>query len=584
MTVRTLKSVILGIGACSHDSGAAIIVDNTLVAACEEERFTRLKHDWHFPTLSIEFCLKRAGVSRSEVDFVAIGWHPTRASWRRLAFLFNLRQGWRLWRKAAFLRGLLVQPFQVAAKLRGHFPRAKVLFVEHHLAHAASAFFCSPFEEAAILTLDGRGEWSTGLMAVGSGNRVIKINEQYFPQSLGLVYTAVTHYLGFEDYGEYKLMGLSSYGEPEYQNIFRNIFRFDAKKMFEIDISWIQHPSFAVCPWGDRYYSDRMVQTFGPPREKGEPITRLHQNVAKSLQRRLEEVGIELARELRRISGKKYLAMAGGVCLNGLMNYAIKATGLFEKVFVHPAANDGGISLGTALYVNHHILGSPRNFTLRHAYWGPDFSRGEILRELENSRLTYGLLRDPARVGAELIAHNRVIGWFQGRSELGPRALGNRSILADPRSSENKDRVNARIKFREEFCPFAPSVLEEMSSVYFNGLGQSPYMSMICPAQQGAEQTIPAVIHIDRTARPQTVDRETNPRFHSLIKYFYQITGVPVVLNTSFNVKGEPIVNSPQDALRCFFATGLDYLILGDFLVSKGPIPEELRAMASPAG
>jgi len=566
--------VILGLGAATgHDSGAALLVDGRLVAAVEEERLSRRKHDPDFPRRSIDYCLKAGQVSQRDVDYVALGSHPSAGWWRRLAFLAHPGTGFNLWRKTRFLRSEYLHPLMVEQECRGLFPRARFVFVEHHLAHAASAFYCSPFDEAAILTTDGRGEWSTGVMAKGAGPRITKIAEAFFPQSLGFLYTAFTQYLGFHTHDEYKVMGLSSYGHPEYLDLFRRIVRFHPTKLFQVDLSWLRHPSYAPVSWGERYYSAKVEQTFGPARRPDEPVTALHKNLAKSLQVRFEEIGVELASDLQSRTGSRHLAMAGGVCLNGLMNYAIKASGVFDRLFVQPASNDGGISVGAAFHVQHQVLGHPRTFDMRHAYWGPSFSETEIRRELDICRLPYLRLDNAPKTAAGLLASGHVIGWFQGRAELGPRALGNRSILADPRDPKNKDLVNARIKFREEFRPFAPSVLAEQADRLFDKVGESPYMLLICPVRPETAQAVPAVIHVDGPTRPQTVTAEANPRYHALIEEFYRLTGVPVVLNTSFNVKGEPIVNSPSDAIRCFFGTGLDYLILGDFLVGKGSLP-----------
>ncbi len=575
-------TVILGISAgTGHDSGAALLVDNTLVAACEEERISRIKHDGGFPSRSIAYCLNAARVTPEDVSHVAVGLHPWAAPWRRLGFLTDMGLSSHLARKAMFLRREALGLFRIGNELRRQFPRARVVFVEHHLAHAASAFFCSPFEEAAVLTMDGHGEWATGLVGHGQGSHLDKLAEAFFPESLGLVYLAFTHYLGFDTHDEYKVMGLSAYGEPEYLEIVRRIIRFDPGRIYRVDLSWIQHPAYTACPWGRHYYSDKLTKIFGPARQPGATVSTLHKNLAKSLQVALEEVGVAIARHLRARTKSGKLVLAGGVCLNGLMNYAIKASGAFENIFVQPASNDGGIALGAALHVNHQVLGNPRSFVMQHAYWGPGFSEEEIRRELETCRLPYVRLADPARVAAELIAGNHIIGWFQGRSELGPRALGNRSILADPRDPKNKDRVNARIKFREEFRPFAPSVLAEHASAYFDGLNESSYMLMICPVCPEMRSVIPAVVHVDGTARPQTVNRDTNPRYYVLIEHFHRITGVPVVLNTSFNVKGEPLVNSPTDAIRCFFSTGLDYLVMGDCLLYKGPLPDNILKTVS---
>ncbi|MBI4183669.1 MAG: carbamoyltransferase [Proteobacteria bacterium] len=565
--------IVLGIHTGSgHDSAAAILVDGRLVASVEEERLTRRKHDGAFPHKAIDFCLSAAGVRADEVDHVAHGWHPYAALARRLGFLARGLPGRGALRRAWFVATLTRVSLSAERALRRRFPRARLHRVEHHLAHAASAFFCSPFERAAIISYDGRGEWATGLVARGEGNRIARLRERHYPNSLGLLYTAVTHFLGFESNDEYKVMGLSSYGEPEFLDLFARILGLDREGFYRVDTSWLSHPGYAPVPWGRNYFSARMVERFGPPRASGEPVRTVHKNLAKSLQRAIEDLGVGMASRLRAETGLADLGLAGGVALNGLMNHRIKTEAGFDRLFIPPAASDGGVALGAALWVQHQVLGAPRRFVLEHAYWGPSFADEAIAAEIDAYRLPSRRLPSPERTAAGLIAGNRIIGWFQGRSELGPRALGNRSILADPRDKANKDNVNARIKFREEFRPFAPSVLEERAAEFFPAIGASPYMLQICPVAAAKKALIPAVVHVDGTARPQTVSRATNPRYYGLIERFAEVTGVPVVLNTSFNVKGEPIVDSPADAIRCFYSTGLDYLILGRRLVGKGDL------------
>lgn len=583
LAAMAAKRVVVGVGTLTgHDAGAAILVDGRLVAACEEERLSRRKHDSGFPKRAIEYCLDAAGVSHDEVTHVALGFHPDTARARRLAFLLGPSNP-RLARvRAGFLRTLRTGPLQVGATLGRLLPRARVVFVEHHLAHAASAFYCSPFERAAVLSMDGRGEWSTGLAATGAGSAMTPIARAFYPESLGIVYEAITQYLGFGPNDEYKVMGLSAYGEPEQLDLFRRMFRFDPASLYRVDLSWIQHPGYAPILWGSEYYSPRVVEALGPARRPDDEIEHRHENVAKSLQARLEEVGVEIARHLREQTGERNLVLAGGLGLNGRMNYAIRQESGFDELFIQPAASDGGISLGAALYVEHQLLGHPRGEPLAHAYWGPELDDDAIAREIEVCRLPSVRVADPSRVAAELIARNKIVGWCQGRTEYGPRALGNRSILANPRDAANRDLVNARIKFREEFRPFAPSVLAEHAGEYFEGIGDdSPYMLLICPVREEARSQIPAVVHVDGTARPQTVRRETNARYHALIEHFHRLTGVPVVLNTSFNVKGEPIVSTPQDAIRCFYSTGLDYLVLGNHVLSKTPADGELELLAA---
>lgn len=576
---------ILGLSACSgHDSGAAIIKDGKLIAAVEEERLNRLKHYSDFPELSIKYCLREARLSPEDVDYIGIPWHPTAHALKRLGFRFfhnGLKGLIRIRRRSYFLAHLKNQALAYENMLRRSFPRAKVIYIEHHMAHAASAFLASPFKEAAILTMDGRGEWSTALLAQGEGNSIRKMQELFYPASLGLLYATFTMYLGFELNDEYKVMGLAPYGSPKYIDMFRKAIRFSEKNIVDIDLELMRHPGYAPVEWGKNYYSDKLVSLFGPPRAPGAPIEGRHMDIASSLQTRFNEIGLEIAGHLHSLTGKDYLCMAGGVALNGVMNYNIKSRGPFKDVFIQPASGDGGTSLGSALYIQKIICGEAREFSFEHAYWGPDYNDAKIKEELDNARLDYISLKDPAYLAAFLLKEGYIIGWFQGRAELGPRALGNRSILADPRKAEYKDIVNARIKFREEFRPFAPSVLKEYADDYFIGCGgvSADYMLLVAPVKEGKEKVIPAVTHVDGTGRVQAVDKKANPLYHSLIKHFYDFTGIPVILNTSFNVKGEPIVTSPTDALRCFFSTGLDFLVMGNFLIFKRPLPDPVKRL-----
>lgn len=572
--------VILGLGCSSgHDSGAAIIIGNRLVAAIEEERLTRRKHDNTFPRQSIRFCLEQAGVTNEQVDTVIVGWTPHGHMLRKLSLLaYRSKSPKVIRRKVDFLRNLHFATINDGKMIRSMFPAARFEYIEHHMAHAASAFFASRFERASIISLDGRGEWSTGLLGLGEDTRVNKIQESFWPQSLGLLYLAFTRYLGFGNYDEYKVMGLAAYGQPTYLDEMRKIFRFDPDHIFHVDPDYIQHQSYADCEKG-HYWTRATEKRFGPPRRPDEEITQHHMDVANSLQTRLNEVGVEIADHIIKKTGVRNLCMAGGVSLNGVMNYHIhKELGL-DDMFVQPASNDGGISLGAALYGYHTLDGNRERIDFDHAYWGSGFTNDEIEAELTNYQIAARRLGDVPATVARLVSDGKIIGWFQGRSELGPRALGSRSIIADPRPAEHKDVVNARIKFREEFRPFAPSVLEEHCGDWFDLEIASPYMLMIPDVREDKREVIQAVTHVDGTARPQTVNREASPRYYELIESFFQLTGCPLILNTSFNVKGEPIVDSPADALRCFFSTGLDYLVLGDFIVSKNMAYDEIDAI-----
>ncbi len=575
------EKVILGINCSSgHDSSAALIVGNKLVAAIEEERLTRIKHDGGFPYESIKFCLEYAGVSNESVDCAIVGWTPYGNLLKRLGILyFDSLKPQVIRRKINFLRDLYFGTLDDGKIVQTLLPKARLEFVEHHLAHAASAFFASPFERAGILSIDGRGEWSTGLLGVGEGSRIRKLSESFLPESLGMVFDAFTLYLGFGIFDEYKVMGLASYGEPKYLDQMRKIFRFDPDSIFHVNTDYNQYYLYSDCKEGHNWTS-LVEKTFGPPRRKGENITRVHMDIASSLQARLNEVGVEIVRHLFDLTATRNLCLSGGVCLNGVMNYQIYRELSPENIFIQPASNDGGVSLGAALLARHHIYGIEKRIEFDHAYWGSGYSDEEIERELKNSGLTGYRLENAPETVAKLLADGAIIGWFQGRSEFGPRALGSRSILADPRPAENKDIVNARIKFREEFRPFAPSVMEEHAGEWFELDIPSPYMLLIPKVRKEKRSSIQAVTHVDGTARPQTVSASANPKYHAMIESFYKLTGCPMVLNTSFNVKGEPIVNSPTDAIRCFFTTGLDYLVLGDFIVSKKTNYDEIAAIA----
>jgi carbamoyltransferase len=568
--------VVLGVN-CSfrHDSAAAVIAGDSLRAACEEERFSGIKHDATLPWEAINASIRIAGADDRDVTHIALGWHPYADFLRRVRFVMRSAQFPEIGRRARFLARLVRDPMTVASELKRRFRNARVEFVPHHFAHAASAFYVSPFERASVLTIDGRGEWATGLAGTADTTGIHPRVRSFWPNSIGLAYEAFTHYLGFDSHDEFKVMGLSSYGDDRYIREVRRTFSFHPTNLFRVNLRYFRHPSFSDTEWSKIYYSDDLCRLLGPPRQRHDDIDRRHENIAKSLQTHLEDVGVAAATWLRSTAGIDDLVMAGGVALNGLMNNAIRTRAGFSRVFIQPASNDAGIAIGSALYVNHQILKRPRRFQMRHAYWGPQYSPEEILTVLRDAGLPFYACIDPPRTAARLIAENAVIGWFQGRMEFGPRALGNRSILADPRDPTNKDRVNSKVKFREEFRPFAPSIMAEHVYEYFGDLGDSPYMLNICDVRPEVRDRIPAVVHVDSTARPQTVRATENPRFHALLSHFHRVTGIPLILNTSFNVKNMPIVNSPADAINCFLRTELDYVIIGDYLIARAPLTQE---------
>lgn len=589
---------ILGISCYYHDSAAALLHDGILVAAAQEERFTRRKHDYGFPHAAIEFCLRQAGITGHDLDY-AVFYEKPFLKFERilLSILGSYPQSYRVFREA------MISWFDEKLWVRSHIaervgiPKERVLFVEHHLSHAASALLCSPFDEAAIITVDGVGEWTT--TAIGRGradwgggkNEIVLDHEIRFPHSLGLLYSAFTAFLGFEvNEGEYKVMGMAPYGQPRYLDKVEQLIRVDPDGAFTLDMDY-----FSFHYSDSRTFNEKFEALFGPPRDPAvDFVTTLTQpsvdpdapdirqnqyyaDVAASIQVVLEEVLLKMARHVHAQTGLSKLCLAGGVALNSVANGRILRETPFEEIYVQPAAGDAGGALGAALYLWHVGLQHRRQFVMDHAFWGEGYTDAMIhqfLREQEIPFEEYDEARLLDRVAGEL-ASGKVVGWFQGRFEWGPRALGNRSILADPRRPEMKDVVNVKIKFREPFRPFAPVVQEEQADVYFEGDGllrQYParFMLLVTPVREDQRATIPAVTHVDGSARLQTVSRTTNPRYYGLIERFGAATGVPVLLNTSFNLRGEPIVASPGDALSTFAKSGIDLLVLDRFVIRKG--------------
>jgi len=576
---------ILGINAYHGDSSACIVKDGQLTAAVEEERFRRIKHWAGFPTKSIKYCLESEVLSLEDIDYIAINRNPKANLYKKALFALRRRPSFSLI-KDRLANALKVKDIKtiMSEKLEVKKIKAKVYQVEHHRAHMGSAFFVSPFERAAILSIDGFGDFVSTMMGMGEGNKIEVIDQVNFPHSLGLFYTAFTQYLGFPKYGdEYKVMGLSAYGRPVYLKEMEEIVRLKQNGRFELNLDYFVHHSEGVSMlWEDsepilgRAYSDRLIEKFGPERRYGEPITEHHQDIAASLQAMYEKVFFHILNYLYERTKIKNLCLAGGCALNSVANGKIFDNTPFKEVYIQPAANDAGGSLGAAYYVYHQILGKQRDFVMDKAYWGPDFSEAEISEklkvkseELNNCKIEKidnedGLCKKVAKY----IADGKVVGWFQGRMEWGPRALGNRSILVDPRRAEMKDILNARIKRREPFRPFAPSILLEAVGEYFEKDYPDPFMIKVYPIKEEKRKVIPAVTHVDGTGRLQTVSREENPLYYKLIKEFEKITGVPVVLNTSFN-ENEPIVCTPDEALDCFLRTKMDVLVLGNFIISK---------------
>jgi carbamoyltransferase len=592
-------TAILGISAFYHDSAAAIVVDGRIVAAAQEERFTRIKHDSQFPLQAIQYCLKEAGLDAEQIDYVGFYDKPFLKFERLLETYLEFAP-------AGFRSFCLAMPVWLGQKLHlsreirkglGGRYRRRYVYTEHHESHAASAFFPSPFDEAAILTLDGVGEWATASLGQGRGNRITIFSELRFPHSLGLLYSAFTYFCGFRvNSGEYKLMGLAPYGEPVYADLIREKL-IDLKEdgSFRMDMSYFHYCQGLVMT------SPKFARLFGgPPRRAEAPLTQREMDMAASIQQVTEEIMLRAARHLHARTGMKNLCLAGGVALNCVGNGRILREGPFERLWIQPAAGDAGGALGTALFIWHQLLDSPRTpgrcDSQQGSMLGPQFSDEEIRSSLDALGAKYRCLEsDEELCGhvADLIAGQKVVGWVQGRMEFGPRALGGRSILGDARSSQMQTLMNVKIKFRESFRPFAPVVLRERANEFFDlPPGQeSPYMLLVAPVAQrqriaaaseslrGLEKlkatrsTIPAVTHVDYSARLQTVDPERHGRLYRLLQAFEAKTGCPVMINTSFNVRGEPIVCRPEDAYRCFMATNMDVLVLERFVLTKSEQP-----------
>lgn len=593
---------VLGISCYFHDAAAALLSDGKLVAAAEEERFTRVKHDYAFPRRAIDFCLAKAGIRAEELDQVVFFEKPfvkferllltSMQTFPRSRRVFKDAMiawlGDKLWIKQLLQKTLRVEP-------------EKIFFAEHHLSHAASAFYCSPFEEAAILTVDGVGEWTTASLGVGRGTEIRLLKEIRFPHSLGLLYSAFTAFLGFEvNEGEYKVMGMAPFGSPRYVDQVRKLVRIDADGSFELDLDYF---SFHYSP--DRTFSHKFEALFGEPRDPQalfftrsigwpayfgakpgnyEALARSNEryaDVAASIQAVTEDALLRMATEAHRETGLRRLCMAGGVALNSVANGRIMRETPFDEIFIQPSAGDGGAALGAALFGYHGILGKPRRFVLEHAYWGEEHGPGDVEAFLRGAGVPYRRMENDdeliATVAGRLLQGN-VVGWSQGRFEWGPRALGNRSILADPRRREMKDIVNTKIKFREPFRPFAPAVLQERACRYFDVAAKGAsshaarFMLSVCKVKAEQQPRLEAITHVDGSARLQTVRAEDNPRFYRLIDAFGAASGVPVLLNTSFNLRGEPIVNTPAEAFRTFARSGMDLLVLGDCLIDKSEL------------
>jgi carbamoyltransferase len=563
---------ILGISCFYHDSAAALLSDGELIAAAHEERFTRKRHDPDIPKEAVAYCLAEAGIELSDVDYLAFYDKPFIKFERILTtYLATFPRSLPSFSKAipVWLKEKLWVPKALERELGW---KGELLFAEHHQSHAASAFLPSPFEEAAIMTLDGVGEWATATQGTGRGNKIELIREIRFPHSLGLLYSAFTYYLGFKvNSAEYKVMGAAPYGDPKYYDaILERLVDLRDDGSFRLDMKYFAYD------YGLTMTNDRFAQLFGQPRRESEsPMEQFHWDMAASIQKVTEEIVLRIARDLHARTGMKNLCMAGGVALNCVANGRVVREGPFENLWVQPAAGDAGGALGAAMFIDNCVLGNPRRLKMDHAYWGPAFSDAEIRAYLDTRKApytTYGrdaMIQETARQIDEARA---VVGWFQGRMEWGPRSLGSRSIIADARDQENWKRVNLKIKFRESFRPFAPAVLREKAADWFDLDRESPYMLLVCQVKEG--RAIPAVTHVDGSARVQTVTRAQHAEFHDLLSAFDARTGCPVLINTSFNVRGEPIVCTPEDAYLCFMRTEMDVLVLGNQILLKKDQPE----------
>jgi carbamoyltransferase len=574
--------IILGINAYHADSSAAIFVNGKLVAAIEEERFKRVKHWAGFPQLAIEFCLKEVGVSYEQVDHFAIGRDPKAKFLKKLLYLAvnpkgsfsvikdrlsNSRKVSSLDKELANISGLSAEVF-----------KGKIAQVEHHRSHLASAFFASPFDEAALLSIDGSGDFTTTMIGIGKGNDIKVLDSVDFPHSIGIFYTAMTQLLGFPHYGdEYKVMGMAPYGEPKYLDKFDDVVHLTKDGLFKLNLKYFRSATQGVISYGDdnvpiveSMYSDEMVKQFGEPRKKDEALTQYHKDLAASVQRFTEKVIFHILEHLQKRTGLINVCIAGGVAQNSVANGKIISNTSFKNVYIPSAGHDAGISIGAALYEQHQILNFPRQPAIKTAYTGSRFSNNEIKKTLEEKNISFAELEDQLLFEkiTECLTRGGVVGWFNGRAEFGPRALGGRSIIADPRRNDAKEILNLKIKRRESFRPFAPSILKEYVSEYFELNDEVPFMEKVFLIRKEKRNEIPAVTHVDGTGRLQSVDKEISPRYYALIEAFRKKTGIPILLNTSFN-ENEPIVNSPSEALDCYLRTNMDMLVMENIVVER---------------
>ncbi|MDP1773795.1 MAG: carbamoyltransferase [Methylobacter sp.] len=592
---------ILGISAYYHDSAACLVVDGEIVAAAQEERFTRKKHDSSFPIHAIEYCLSESKSLPKDIDYVVFYDKPF-LKFERLfeTYLAFAPKGFKSFITSLpiWLKDKLFQKSVIANALKDLWGKdidwaERLLFSEHHMSHAASAFFPSPFEEAAVLTMDGVGEWTTTSLAIGSGNQLSVHKEIHFPHSLGLLYSAITYYTGFKvNSGEYKVMGLAPYGEPKYAELIKdNLIDIKEDGSFNLDMSY-----FNYCT-GLTMTNSKFDELFGgPPRKPESTLTQREMDLAASVQAVTEEIVIKLAKGIARSTGQRNLCLAGGVALNCVANGKLLREKVFDNIWIQPAAGDAGGAVGAALGAYHLLLNQPRKLTasmdgMRGSYLGPSYSQEDIEKRLFAVGAVFKAVSDEdvINITAQALAEGKAVGWHQGRMEFGPRALGGRSIIADPRSTSVQKQLNLKVKYRESFRPFAPSVLREDVNEWFDIDTDSPYMLLVADVAKSKQigmteqeqklfgidklnvprSEIPAITHVDYSARIQTVHEETNPRYYQLIRKFKELTGCPILVNTSFNVRGEPIVSTPEDAFRCFMGTEIEMLVVGNCILQK---------------
>jgi len=568
--------IILGLNCFHGDASAALFQDGELIAAVEEERFNRFKHSGGFPSNAVRWCLYKGGIDPREIDYVAIPRKSSAHILRKLIWAARLPvlSAGRLKALKRFIS--LKEQLASCFGLKADDIKADFKFVEHHLAHMSSSFYTSTYKNSAVVSIDGMGDHASMVWGIGQDKELIIKDYVHFPHSIGFLYTAITQYLGMKAYGdEYKTMGLASYGNPKYEDVFEQIIKLGNSIDFKLDLNYFTHHNKGINmtfetgePYIGTMFSDKLIDTFGAPRVPGSQVTSHHKDIASSLQKRIETVVLELLRRIKHSSSQQNLCYAGGVAFNCVLNGRILDETGFNNLYIQPAAGDAGLAIGASLFVYHHVLGNPRKFAMKHSYWGPEYSNDQIHDVLKDSGSKFST-KDESYISdyiASKLAEGKIVAWYQGKAEWGPRALGNRSILADPRNKDMKEILNQKIKNRETFRPFAPSVLREKASEWFEDTTDSPFMLITYKARKDKIKYMPAPIHVDGSARIQTVDQLTNPLYWNLINHFENKTGVPALINTSFN-ESEPIVDTPQQALQTFKRTNMDILVMGNYVI-----------------